>query len=263
MDLSVIILTFNTKDITLSCLKSVDKYFPKVRTEVIVVDNASIDKTAELIKNTKFVNFSPYVIINDKNLGFAKGNNVAIKASRGKHVLLLNSDTLVTANAIDNLYENATELINAGVLGARLLNSDGSVQASVFRLPTVMKTIKQFIFGNHGILDKYAPEEDRVIEVEALVGAVFLITRKAISKVGLFDERYFMYFEDLDYCRKVQSSGLKVYYVPKSRIVHLHGMSGTRSTDNNQWKRLIPSSKIYHGLLKYYIIFLITWLGQK
>jgi GT2 family glycosyltransferase len=118
--------------------------------------------------------------------------------------------------------------------------------------------------GKKGAFELFVPKGDKPVEVDAVVGASFLITPMARKKVGLLDERYFMYFEDLDYCRRVNKLGLKVYYLPSAKIIHYHGASGKKIVKPAfQWKRLIPSSKIYHGALTHYLINFIIWLGQK
>ena len=102
---------------------------------------------------------------------------------------------------------------------------------------------------------KYAPLTKIPVVVEAAVGASFLMTRNALDKVGMLDEKYYFYFEDIDYCRRVRRAGLKVYYLPDSKVIHYHGASGKKIADpENQWRRLIPSSKIYHGVFKHYLI---------
>ena len=104
--------------------------------------------------------------------------------------------------------------------------------------------------------------DNKPSEVESVIGAVFLITRKTIEKVGLLDEHFFMYFEDLDYCRRVRKIGLKIFYVPQAEFIHYHGLSGKNlSGQTKKW--LIKSSQIYHGMLKYYLISLIIWTSQK
>lgn len=114
------------------------------------------------------------------------------------------------------------------------------------------------------MFDKFAPKGDLPTEVDSVVGAVFLITPKAHKLVGNLDERYFAYFEDIDYCRQVWRNGLKVYYLPQSVIKHYHGATFKKLADESErWKKLIPSSKVYHGLLKHYLIFVVMYLGQK
>lgn len=231
MELSIIIVNYKTPELTSQCVASIKKYPPKIKYEVIVIDNTF------------------------DNVGFAKGNNKGIKKAKGKYILLLNSDTEVKKDSIQKLWEFAKSHPNAGVVASRLLNADGSIQPSVFRFPTIWMAIRQYWFGEKNLLDKYIPTTPTV---EVAVMAAFLITPKCLSKVGLLNEKYFMYFEDFDYCRRIKEAGLKIYYVPDAKVVHYHGASGS-----SDWKRLIPGSIIYHGIVKHYILYFILWTGQK
>lgn len=261
-DVSVIIVSYNTKNLTLDSIKSVLREGSSLEKEIIVVDNASTDGSLEELAR---LGRKIKLIKNHKNLGFSKANNQGIRVARGKYILLLNSDTKVKKNAIAQLVEFAEGKSDAAVVGPKLLNPDGSVQPSVFRLPTVGLAIRQYWLGERGLLDKYVPESpEDAVQVECLVMAAFLITPVALKKVGLLNERYFMYYEDLDYCRRVKEKGLKIYYLPRSEVIHYHGASGKSLADKeNQWRRLIPSSKIYHGTLKHYLFNFILWSGQK
>ena len=262
MDVSIIIPNFNTKKLVLDCVASIKKSRPKSSFEIIVIDNASTDGSVKALKN----NFhkDTIVIENKENLGFSKACNLGIKKAGGKYKLILNSDTLVKEGAIDLLLDFAESNPDAGVIGSQLLNKDGSVQDSCFRFPTFIRTIEQFWLGHKNILDKYAPSGENPQVVDAVVGASFLITPKALEKIGFFDERYFMYYEDLDYCRRVWKNGLKVFYLPNSRVIHYHGESGKNIADGqNQWRRLITSSKIYHGLVNHSAITFIIWTTTK
>lgn len=252
IDLSIIIISFNTKKLTTECVGSIIKSKPKVSYEIIVADNGSTDGSVAVLKKLKLK-----LIENKDNVGFAKANNQGIRVARGKYIMLLNSDTKVRKDSIDGLYNFAFSHAGAGVVGPRLVNADGSVQGSVFRLPTIFRALRQYFLGQKGLLDKYAPKGDIPVVVEAIVMAAFLITPSAIQKVGSLDERYFMYFEDLDYCRKVNKSGLKIYYLPQTEVIHYHGGSGGK-TDY-----LVTSSKIYHGVVNHYFFNFIIWLGQK
>ncbi|PIU03839.1 glycosyl transferase family 2 [Candidatus Shapirobacteria bacterium CG08_land_8_20_14_0_20_39_18] len=255
MKLSIIIVSYNTKDLLRKCLNSLKGY----DTEIIVVDNNSQDDSQSVVKK-EFPDV--HLIINDDNLGFAKANNQGIKIATGDYVLLLNSDTQVKPGALEKLVEFAKSHLDAGVIGARLLNQDGSIQPSIYRLPTITNAIKEFWLGQLGLTEKYFIDSSKGEEVEAVVGAVFLIPKTVIQKVGLLDERYFMYFEDLDYCRRVRRAGYKVYYFPKAEVFHYHGASGKKIGNiTNQW--LIQSSKIYHGKIKYLILTVIIFTGQK
>jgi len=262
MILSIIIVSYNTKEILKDCLNSVFKSFKDRKfanqTEVVVVDNHSIDGSVEFIKSFQKIK----LIENKENLGFAKANNQGIKKARGEYILLLNSDTLVKKGSLENLVKFAESKVDAGVVAPRLLNQDGTIQNSCYRLPTLIRAFREFFLNQKGAFLKYTPDNDQPTVVEAVVGAAFLITPQAIKKAGLLDERYFMYFEDLDYCRRLARQGLKVYYLPQTAITHIHGASGkSLKSKPNQW--LVASSKQYHGLLKYFLINLIIRLGIK
>jgi len=265
IDLSVIIVNFNTKKLVLDCFESIKKEGSKITLEVIVVDNGSSDGSKESFEKIEKGNSQFKLISNKDNLGYAKANNQAIKVAKGKYILLLNSDTLVKESAFGNLIKFAEKTDDAGVVGSRLYNLDGSLQSSCYHFPTIKNAIMEYFLGKKGLFEKFAPKGKNPVTVDALVGASFLITPKARKLVGLLDERYWAYFEDIDYCRNVWKKGLKVYYLPSSEIVHYHGASFKKATpdDTTRWRRLIPSSKIYHGIVGHYIINSIIWLGQK
>jgi len=265
-DVSIIIVSYNTKFLTLQCIKSVIRSIKKLKYEIIVIDNASTDGSAYAIGNyLSSISFPDLKIVeNKRNLGFAKANNQGINIACGKYVLLLNSDTKIKNNALEEMVALAKNNTDTGAVGPRLLNIDGSIQPSVYRLPTLDRAIKQYWLGEKNILDKYFPDSKKPTAVESLVMAAFLITPKALKKVGLLDERYFMYYEDLDYCRRLQKNKLKIFYLPCAEVFHYHGASGdSETTDNKKWHRLIPSSKIYHGLFVHYVFNFVIWSSQK
>ncbi|MFC1649241.1 glycosyltransferase family 2 protein [Patescibacteria group bacterium] len=264
MDLSIIIVNYNTLEITRDCIESVLKTTSRIDLEIILVDNGSTDGSkvyfTELAKKIEKVKY----IYNTSNLGFSRANNIGLKNSIGDFTLLLNSDTLVKKGSIKKLLDFAKSRDEVGVVGARLLNEDGSTQKSCFYFPTLKRAIGQYWQNKHKELDKFAPSSNKPIVVDAVVGAAMLITPESRKSVGLLDERYFMFFEDVDYCRRVSKKGLKTFYIPKSEIIHLHGKSGENlAKSSSQWKRLIPSSKIYHGIIKHHVFNFILWSGQK
>jgi GT2 family glycosyltransferase len=263
MDVSIIIVNYNTKDLTLDCIDSVLAEGSKLKKEIIVIDNASTDGSLDALSKLE-KNAVIHLIKNTENAGFAKANNQGINIAIAPYIFLLNSDTKVKKYAIEKLLTFAKNNENVGAVGSKLLNADGTVQSSAFPLPTIARAIQQYWLGQKGTLDKYAPKGMKPAEVEVLVMAAFLITPKTLKKVGLLNEKYFMYFEDFDYCRSIIKSGLKIYYLPTSEVIHYHGASGKKIADSgNQWRRLIPSSKIYHGLLKHELFTFILWSGQK
>lgn len=254
-EVSIVIVNYNTGKLLRECLESVIKTCPGC--EVVVVDNHSTDGGVKEIRGIRGVR----VIENTENVGFAKANNQGIKLAKGDYILLLNPDTNVKDDAIEKLVEFAKTHPDAGVVGAKLILSDGTTQKSVFRFPTVWRAIQEFWFGAN-TYSSYVSQGSSPVAVDAVVGAAFLITPQAREKVGMLDECYFMYFEDLDYCRRVWNLGLKVFYLPSAEIIHYHGVSG-KNIKGEQWMRLIPSSKIYHGAFIHWLINFIIWTSQK
>ena len=243
MKLLVIIVSYNTKDITLSCINSVEKYSPQ-DTRIIVVDNNSTDGSPEALNKTSII-----LINNDQNLGFSKAVNQGIKLSKGEYVLILNSDTKVKRDSINRLIEFAENNGDCGAVGPKLLNSNNSVQASSFNFPTIWGAIQEYWLGIKGKHSKFVPPGVNPVQVESLVMACLLITPQAIKKVGLLDEKFFMYYEDIDYCKRIRKAGLRVYYLPEAEVIHYHGVSGKDlASTSDQWRRLITSSKKYNGL---------------
>lgn len=262
MELSVIIASYNTKNVTLQCLDSLKEVSSKVDFEVIVVDDHSTDGSAAALKKRE-KSKEIKLILNEKNCGYAKTNNEGIKIASGKYVLLLNSDTIVKKDSFDKLLGFAKTVKDAGVVGPKLLNIDGSLQASCYHFPTAWNAFREYFLGERGLFEKYVPKGNEPRVVDSVVGAAFLITPKALKKVGMLDERYFAYFEDLAYCREVKKVGLKVYYYPKAEIIHHHGATFKKlAKKDDQWRKLIPSSKIYHGLFKHFLINTVIRFGQ-
>ena len=260
VELSIIIVNYNTADLVVSLITSIFKSKLKTSYEIIVVDNGSNDDLLEKIKKInlgKSKKEQVKVIENEQNLGFAKANNIGIARARGEYVLLLNSDTIVKEGSIDKLVSFAKERSDCGVVVPRLLNKDDSIQASVFQFPTIWRAVSQYWFGEKGVLNKYYPLGEEPTIVPVAVMAAFLITPKARERVSRLNEKYFMYFEDFDYCRNLEKYNLKIYYLPTAEVIHFHGASGGVN------ENLIESAKKYHGFINYYIFTFILWSGQK
>ena len=262
--LSIIIASYNTRDITLEAVRSIIDSKPKSDFEIIIVDDGSVDGSIEVLQQLAKSNKKIKVLFNKQNLGYVRTNNRGIKKTKGRYILLLNSDTIVKEKALDNLIEFAEKHDDAGVIGSRLFNIDNSLQPSCYHFPTIKNAILEYLLGKKGLFEKYAPRGNLPSKVDAVVGAAFLITPQALKKVGMLNEKYRSYFEDIDYCRSVWKKGLKVYYLPTSEIIHHEGASFKKlAGEKDRWKKLIPSSKIYHGIIKHCIINFIIWSGQK
>ena len=265
--LSIVIVNLNTRELTVGCIRSIEKEAKDIPFEVLLTDNGSTDGSVEAfekISQEEYWKKRFTLITNKSNTGYAKANNQGIRKSKGKYILLLNNDTVVHKNALQELIKFAENSNDAGVVGSRLLNIDDTLQMSCYHFPTITNAIKEYWFGHKGLFEKFAPKGDLPVTVDSVVGAAFLITPEAKRRVGILDERYFAYFEDIDYCRQTWKKGLKVYYLPSSVITHYHGATFKKlANENERWKKLIPSSKIYHGVFKHYVINAVLWLGQK
>lgn len=260
MDLSIIIPSFNTKELTKECLNSIKKYKGNLKLEIIVIDNGSTDSSVDYLKKASKDKRIQTVFLN-QNWGFAGAVNRGIKKAKGKFLLLLNADTQIQKEIFQEAIKFA-EKHPQSIIGLQLVNLDGSIQPSVYHFPSAIGAIKEFWLGKKDSYQKYAPLSKKPVKVDAVTGAAMLIPRKIIKKVGLFDEKYFFYFEDLDYCRRAKKVGFNIYYLPFVKILHHHGAAGKGMPElTHQW--LVESSKKYNGLVKYYLLTSIIWLGQK
>ncbi len=241
--LSVIIVTWNVREDLRECLRSLFDNSGAVPMEVIVVDNASQDGTAEMVR-TEFPQV--HLIVNAQNLGYTKANNQGIQASRGKYVLLLNPDTVVLPGAIEALVAFAESHPEAGIIGPKLVNPDGSIQRSARSLPDLgaglfRNTPLGRLFPNNPFVRRYLLTDfgyDQVREVGWVSGAAMLIRREVLDKIGLLDERFWAYCEDVDLCWRAWQAGFKVVFNPSATIIHKIG----RSSD----QRLVPSLIQHH-----------------
>lgn len=242
--LSVIIVSYNSGKFIKKCVNSVLKNLPDDG-EIIVIDNASTDKTLEILSKCK-------VIESKINLGFSKGNNEAVKEAKGEYLFFLNPDTEIPSQAGDdkNFF---SELINfyeqnpdAGIVGPKLVMENGRVQPSVRKLPSVWGAFQEYILGIKNSYEQYVPEGFKPVEVEMVYGAAMLIKKDLFEKLRGFDEKFFLYYEDADLCKRVRNLGKKIYYFPKVSIKHLVGAT---KSDLDRSKINWQSAEKYHGLI--------------
>lgn len=224
--LSIVIVNWNTGQILLDCLESIYSDPPGFPFEVFVVDNASTDGSA-LTAQSRYPQAK--VILSDVNLGFARGNNRAIEQAQGEFVLLLNPDTILKGGALQTLKQFLEDHPDCGAAGAMLLNPDGSLQYSCSPEPTLAREFLR-LFHLGGVrpdgyynMGEWNTSEPRRVEV--LLGACVMIRREALKQVGLLDEGFFMYSEEVDYCRRLRDAGWLIYWVPQAKVVHLGGQS--------------------------------------
>jgi hypothetical protein len=223
MDLSVVIVNWNTRDLVLKCLRSLDAATENLSAEVFVVDNGSTDGSVAAIRQV----FPEVVVVpNRRNLGFARANNKALRRARGKYILLLNSDVILRGDTVAALMQFMEETPLAGMAGAQLLNSDGSKQNSFDNFPTLLsegfnKSLLRILLPRRFPSKRVTTSSP--LEVESVIGACVLVRREAIEAVGLLDEGYFFFMEETDWCYRMMENGWRVYIVPRAEAVHVQG----------------------------------------
>ncbi len=216
VDLGVVIVSWNVKDLLLKNLESIRKSLGSISIRVIVVDNASSDGSAEAVKGMNDV----MVIANTENLGFSKAVNQGIAVSNARHVLLLNPDMAVSADAFAKTVAYLDAHPDVGVLGGKLLNADGTILKSVRRFPDFNSQLAVLLKLPHvfpHINDYYLATDfnyEKEQNAPTVRGSYFAISSEALKRVGRLDERYFIWFEEVDYCAETLKAGLKVVYVP-------------------------------------------------
>lgn len=235
---SIIILSYNTKELLRECLKSLYKNIKGVDFEVLVVDNASTDGSAEMVRN----NFKDVVLVeNKKNLGFSKGNNSGAKEAKGEYLVFLNSDTEVQDKGLTGMVEFLKNHKTVGILGGRLRNMNGSLQKSAGTFYTLFNLFLMLLGGERiGMLRK---SPFHVSQVDWVSGAFMMIRQEIFRKLKGFDEHFFMYVEDMEICFRAKKLGFHTYFYPNVNVLHKELGSSNRA---------FAIMHIYEGLLYFY-----------
>jgi hypothetical protein len=262
VDVSIVIVNYNTRELVRACLDSLVAGAAGVLCETFVVDNASTDGSAGVVAE-RFADVR--LLCNPDNCGFAAANNLALAEAHGRYVVLLNPDTVVQPGALAGLVRFMDAHPRAGYCGPRLMNGDGSHQASARRLPTLLSGAWSMLgwdkchpHSRHSA-DLHVAYGDRG-EVRAgwLTGACLMVRQEALAQVGVLDEAYFMYFEEADWCRRLARAGWEGWYVGEAEVVHLGGQSSAPADDDapffgNRPGYWVPSRRRYfrkhHGVL--------------
>lgn len=255
--ISIILVTYNSAKTINRCLESIRKT-TQAPFEILIVDNASSDDTREKIKQSKI---ESRIILNNQNLGFSRANNIGIKQAKGDYLMFLNPDTKVKNNAIDRLHQYLVTHPEVGLVVPKLEDEDGTSQKSVRQLPTLLRAIKEYYLGIKSSYAPFVPLGTSAVDVESAVGAAMMVKKTTYQQVGGFDERYFLYFEDLDLCRKILRVNLKIKYLPEAIIVHRVGESA--SSNPRAAQLLKQSSAIYNGPIKDFLLFLLLRLRPR
>ena len=229
-DVSICIVNYKSKEVLKQCLYSIVHSRETVALQVIVVDNHSDDGTDEMMKELfPFIKF----ITCAENIGFARANNVAAQQAQGRYFFFLNPDTLIHSGMLSRMVSFMDRYPHAALLGPRLVYSDGSIQSSVRRFPTFFSALHEYTVLGKIPLFTFAKKRFRytdfqynqLAEVDQLMGAALLIRSEVFYELNGFDEHFFMFYEEVDLCRRVKMRGLKVYYYPDAYVTHIGGVS--------------------------------------
>lgn len=256
-DISVVVVGYKSEDTIKPFLDSLKKSKGSPKVEVVYIDNYNLDKASEIARSHPL---KPIVVNNQENVGFSKAVNQAMAKSSGDFILLINPDTRLVGNSLQKLYEFATKNPDMGAVAPKLLHNDGKIQPSAYKLPSILNAIKHYFFGAKNAYNKYYPG-NKTTKVEVAVMAAFLIPRSVYKKIGGLSEKYFLYYEDIDYCQRLHRENLPIYYYPDAKVMHAHGASGNFKTHKDS--PLYKSAQIYHGKIGFFILNLVLRVGQK
>jgi len=269
MDVSIIIVNWNTRDILRGCLSSIFQRTQGIEFEVIVIDNGSSDRSVEMVE----AEFPQVVVIaNAENRGFAAANNQGIAIAKGRYVLLLNSDTIILDDVIKKTVLFADAHREAAVVGCRVLNADRTLQQTCFMFPSVLNMLlaatylyklfpRNRFFGRERMTRW---NRNSVSEVDVVTGCFMLVRREAIEQIGLMDERFFVYGEETDWCYRFKKNGWKIMFTPDGQIIHYGGQT-TRQMARKFRLQVLGSQlifmKLHRGKLSFLLARLLTALS--
>ena len=268
MDLSIVIVNYQTFELTKDTINSIFEYEYPFTYEIIVVDNASSDDS--LSKLQDYFKDRVKFIASDENNGFAAGNNQALKIADGKYVLLLNSDTIVWENTLENIYDYMEKNTDVGACGCRVLLENGeldkackrsfpNVKNSFFRLFHIPINSKDNDYNLDNLPD------DEIYEIDCLTGAFMFMRFEALNQVGFLDETFFMYGEDIDLCYRIKHGGWKIIYYGKSKITHLKGASSKKQKSKliyEFYRAMYIYYKKHHADENSFIVNIVVYLGM-
>jgi GT2 family glycosyltransferase len=252
VDLSIIIINWNSAELLNTCLESIEKWVVGVSWEAIVVDNCSDNSDIRLCQEVLVLRY-PWAkfIFNEENIGFAKANNQALKLCQGKKVLLLNPDTCFVGPGLSELL-SITDQPKVGMVACKLLNADLSTQLSCFYYPLPVRVFATSLFLHKILSEKYrrkivfVPGDlEHTQNPDWVLGAFMLVTREVLEHLGGFDESIFMYGEDMELCFRVRLLGLRIVYIPDFAVIHYGGCSGRKAWTNAKREILVYKAIFY------------------
>lgn len=275
MDVSIIVVSWNTKELLCDCLGSILEQAGDVDYDIIVVDNASSDGSADMVRS-RFPEAT--LIVEQTNRGYAAAINDGIRVAQGRYVLVLNSDTLICDGAIAKTVGYADRHPEAAVVGCQVRESPDKVQMTCLRFPSLLNLflwasgLARVFKNNHFFGQEHMLwwQRDSEREVDVVSGMFMLVRREAIDEVGLMDDGYFMYYEDTDWCYRFAKAGWKMVFWPEAAILHIEGGSGSTKQQPpemfvQQQKSLLRFFQEHHGVVAFFIarLFLLIVNGSR
>lgn len=264
MTLSIIIVNYNSIDVLRNCLSSLTDLDAKINFEVIIIDNASSESITELEKFFPKYKF----LYNEKNIGFAAANNIGIQQAKGKYILLLNPDTIVNEYSFQPMIQYLADHNDVGIVGCKIFNADGDIERSTHSFPSLLK---EFVHANEFLktlmsydswissffkkklkaksLESYW-DHNSTKQVDHVTGACMMIKKEAIDEVGLLDEAFFLYNEEVEWSLRFKSAGYKSFFVPDSSIIHLFGYSTKQRVQKQTVNNLLVER--YRGMFYFF-----------
>lgn len=267
MDLSIVIVNYQTFDLTKNTINSIFEYEYPFEYEILVVDNASSDDSLSRLQD--YFKDSVTFIASAENNGFAAGNNQALRIAKGRYVLLLNSDTIVWEDTLENIYNYMEKHSDVGASGCRVLLENGeldkackrsfpNVKNSFFRLFHIPTSSKDNDYNLDNLPD------DEIYEIDCLTGAFMFMRTDALNEAGFLDETFFMYGEDIDLCYRIKKAGWKIIYYGESKITHLKGASSKKQKSKliyEFYRAMYIYYKKHHADESYFIVNIVVYLG--
>lgn len=267
---SIVIVTWNAKRIVQKCLQSLVQHTKNFNTEIIIVDNASSDGTPQVIRE-QFPQAK--LVQSDTNLGFAKANNIGIALSTGKYIYLINSDVVVPEGCLEEMLRYMEQHPDIGMLGPKMVLPDGSIGQSCMRFPTVWNWFCRALaldsmFKGSSVFGDFLMtgfKYDRVADVDALSGWFWMVRREAMEQVGLLDERFFMYGEDIDWPKRFHQAGWRVVFYPGAEAVHYCAASSSQEPARfylEMNRANIQYCQRYHNWFAVVVFWFTMWLHE-
>jgi len=251
IDVTALIVNYNTKELLRPCIDALRASARSLRLQIVIVDNASRDGSPEVLR-TEFGDCD--LLFNTSNVGFGRANNQALALARGRYVLLLNTDAFVQPDSIGNTVRFLDLHPRCGLLGVRLVGLDGTLQPSCRYFPTpwnefLVRTGLSRLFPGTRLVDDMAWDHASARECDWVPGCYYLVRKIVVDQVGLFDPRFFLYYEEVDHCRAVKAAGWSVMYCPDTTVVHVGGQSAQKDAEITSAGRQISALQIESALL--------------